>query len=169
MGIQDLGAIGEFISSIVILITLVVLAYEVRTAKQATQVANVQERHRARDFTWAMPVEAPHLAEIVAKASNHLGYRRLEEEARDFGLEPHEMGMLGNYFMLVLAHWADWLDLDLPDRERELLEINIKNRLNQPVFMKWFDRISGEIRVPEHPMNGVFLLIDDLRASAMAD
>lgn len=169
MDIQDLGAIGEFISSIVILITLVVLAYEVRTAKRATQVANVQERHRARDFTWAMPVEAPHLAEIVTKANNHLGYRRLEEEARDFGLEPHEMGMLGNYFMLVLTHWSDWLELELPGRERELLELNIKNRLNQPVFMKWFDRAAEGMRVPEHPMNGLFLLIDDLRSSAIAD
>jgi hypothetical protein len=33
MGIQDLGAIGEFISSLVIVVTLMVLIYEVRGAK----------------------------------------------------------------------------------------------------------------------------------------
>ena len=43
MGIQDLGAIGEFVSSLVIVVTLLVLIYEVRGTRQATLRANSQE------------------------------------------------------------------------------------------------------------------------------
>ncbi|HEY5681818.1 MAG TPA: hypothetical protein VIS55_17225 [Pseudomonadales bacterium] len=49
MGIQDLGAIGEFISSLVIVVTLLVLIYEVRGAKNATLQANAQERQPKLD------------------------------------------------------------------------------------------------------------------------
>jgi hypothetical protein len=40
MGVQDLGAIGESISSLVIAVTLMVLIYEVRGPKNATLQAN---------------------------------------------------------------------------------------------------------------------------------
>ena len=66
---------------------------------------------------------------------------------------------------MTFVHWADWFDMDLPDRERKLLEINIKSRLNIPIFIKWLDRNSEEMRGPGHPMRDVLVYIDDLRAS----
>ena len=42
MNIQDLGAIGEFISSITIVITLIILTVETRRARNATQQTNRQ-------------------------------------------------------------------------------------------------------------------------------
>jgi len=95
VNIQDLGAIGEFVSSIVIVITLIMLFSEIRATKQATQAANAHQRRRARDLTWSLPVEAPRLAETIAKASNHVGYAGLADDARRFGLEPDEMAQLG--------------------------------------------------------------------------
>ena len=85
MNLQDLGAIGEFVSSIVIVITLLVLVYEVRSAKRAAQVTNAQERRRARDAVWSMPVDSPGLTEIVAKANAHIGLRIFLEKAKDYG------------------------------------------------------------------------------------
>ncbi len=46
MDIQDLGAIGEFISSVAIVITLIFLTTETRRARNATQQSNRQARHR---------------------------------------------------------------------------------------------------------------------------
>ena len=40
MDIQDLGAIGEFISSVAIVITLIFLTMETRQARTATQQSN---------------------------------------------------------------------------------------------------------------------------------
>ena len=42
MDIQDLGAIGEFISSVAIVITLIFLTMETRRARNATQQNNRQ-------------------------------------------------------------------------------------------------------------------------------
>lgn len=171
MDIQDLGAIGEFVSSIVIVFTLLLLVYEVRSAKQAAQVANAQERRRVRDAVWSMPVESPGLAEVMAKASAHAGNTALVDDARDFGLEPHEMGRFANYCTLMLVHWADWLGDDLPQRERQFVDLNIETRLANPVFLKWYDltrtRMEQDLD-PGHPMTRVFSYVDNFRASRSA-
>ena len=62
MGIQDLGAIGEFISSVVIIITLAVLIYEVRGTERATLQANAHERLRRQEGFLATLSETSDLA-----------------------------------------------------------------------------------------------------------
>ena len=49
MEIQDLGAIGEFVSSLVVVATLIVLTWETRKAKQATLQANRVVRQQIRN------------------------------------------------------------------------------------------------------------------------
>ena len=61
MGIQDLGAVGEFISSLVIVVTLLVLIYEVRGIKQATLQSNAQERQRKQEGCLTTMSETPSL------------------------------------------------------------------------------------------------------------
>ena len=97
MGIQDLGAIGEFSSSLVIVVTLMVLIYEVRGTKQATLLANAHERQRRRDETNRSLADSPDLAGIQSAANQHLGGWPLAERAAEFGLEPGvgTIGMLG--------------------------------------------------------------------------
>ena len=94
MDIQDLGAIGEFVSSVVIVITLIVLVYEVRSTKRATQLANAQERRRDRTAQWRMVVDSPPLAAIIAKAYNHNGDPGILNNAREYGLEPQVVVMM---------------------------------------------------------------------------
>ena len=65
MDIQDLGAIGEFISSVAIVITLIFLTIETRRSRNATQQSNRQARHRIRtDINLASAV-SPQLCEIM--------------------------------------------------------------------------------------------------------
>ena len=47
MDIQDLGAIGEFVSSIVIVVTVAFLVIEVRSSKQATLQSTKQAQAAA--------------------------------------------------------------------------------------------------------------------------
>ena len=72
MTIQDLGAIGEFMSSIVITVTLVFLAFEVRATKRATLLANQHERQRARNSIFDSIATNSELAGIIHKANAYV-------------------------------------------------------------------------------------------------
>ena len=67
MNVQDLGAIGEFISSIAIVITLIFLTMETRHARNATQQSDRLARHRIRtDLSLAFAVN-PQLSEVFVR------------------------------------------------------------------------------------------------------
>ena len=57
MELQDLGAVGEFVSSICILITLAFLVSEIRATNRAALDANSHARREARDRVFASVVE----------------------------------------------------------------------------------------------------------------
>lgn len=167
MDIQDLGAIGEFVSSVVIVITLIVLVYEVRSTKRATQLANAQERRRDRTAQWRMVVDSPPLAAIIAKAYNHNGDPGILNNAREYGLEPEEYAQLHNYFMLSIAHWNDNLHSELPEHDRRLLDYGIQTRLWNPTFAKWYDQHVATMRAPRlihgDPMEDLFRHVEKIR------
>ena len=104
MDIQDFGALGELISSIVIVITLIMLVYEVRGSRKAALQSNGQERVRKQDAAFSSIVESPHLVAIWEKAENHLGRSYFDEQARAFGLETHEMRQLYTLFTRFFAN-----------------------------------------------------------------
>jgi hypothetical protein len=76
MEIQELSAIGAFITSITIVITLIFLALETRRSRTATQQSNRQARQRIRaDLSLATAVN-PQFSEVMAKtlASDFLNH-----------------------------------------------------------------------------------------------
>jgi hypothetical protein len=169
MGIQDLGAIGEFISSLVIVVTLLVLIYEVRGAKNATLQANAQERQRRRDDTFRSIAESPDLALIQVSADRHLGSSAvadLDALAVEFGLEPDQCVRLIANFARQFAQLRDAFVSDLAPEEREVVDIGIATLVSQPAFGKWYDialsaqRGSGLNRFLDH--------VDEIRASMQA-
>jgi hypothetical protein len=103
MGIQDLGAIGEFVSSLVIFFTLLVLIYEVRGAKNATLQANAQERQRKQEGLLTTMSQTPSLMASWAKVNQHLGDTRWSEEAAQFGLASDEWRQLTVHFARMMA------------------------------------------------------------------
>ena len=143
MGVQDLGAIGEFISSLVIVFTLLVLIYEVRGAKQATLRANAQQRQSKRDDLARSVAESPDLGQILETANQHLGLSRSEIAAK-FGLEAEQYRRLDAYFMRMLLQWRDAFLLDLPEKERFALSMNIRGFFSEPAAVKWYDLRSAD-------------------------
>jgi hypothetical protein len=132
MGIQDLGAIGEFISSLVIVVTLMVLIYEVRGAKNATLQANAQERQRKLDDYLRSVAESPDLAGIIETANQHLGGARLADPATEFGLERDQYARLYYQNLRVLTQARDAYVSSLPEDERLALDALIAANLSVP-------------------------------------
>jgi hypothetical protein len=138
MDIQDLGAIGEFVSSLVIVVTLMVLIYETRGAKQATLEANAQERQRARNDMLKSLVETPDLADVLTTANQHLGLSR-EDVATQFGLAPEQYLRMSAYYNRSLLQLRDAYFSDLPKLEQDALNSQIRGLFAQPAFTKWYD------------------------------
>ena len=163
MGIQDLGAIGEFVSSIVIVVTLVVLVYEVRGSKQATLRANAQERKRQRNETTRSIVESPDLSRILTTANEHLGLSQAEVAAA-FGLDPDEYRRLAAYNVRMLAQWSDAYGSELPEDERAANDGLIRYAFSLPSFSKWYDLTWAGVPRPRYSA-AFFEHVEEIRAS----
>ena len=162
MGIQDLGAIGEFISSLVIVVTLMVLIYEVRGAKNATLQANAQERQRKQEGYLTTMSETPSLTKAWSKANQHLGDTRWTENADEFGLEPDEWRQLSIHFSRMMASWREAFDSDLPEVERRINDVVMVNLLSDPTFGKYYDDTAA----PNWGRNQSFIRhVDKIRAN----
>ncbi len=164
MSIQDLGAIGEFISSVVIVVTLVVLIHEVRGSKQATLRANVLERQRKRDDLQRSQVESPDLGNMWVKANQHLGLSQTEPAA-EFGLEPDQYHRLSLHFGRTLLQLHDAYMSDLPKEEREDVESQLRFLLSQPAFSKWYETIGRSVFSRSSYRRGFFDRIEEIRAT----
>ena len=70
MTIQELGSIGEFISSIVVLITLIYLAVQVRQTRNAT-IASTMQTNRMQFQSIMLANRDSQIAPIIIKADNH--------------------------------------------------------------------------------------------------
>jgi hypothetical protein len=123
MGIQDLGAIGEFVSSLVIAVTLMVLIYEVRGSKQATLQANAQERQRKVSDGFRSVAESPDLAAIIQQANQYLGFS--SERAAEFGLEADQMSRLAAHYLRTMTQMRDAYVPGLPEDEVSSLDAQI--------------------------------------------
>jgi hypothetical protein len=163
MGIQDLGAMGEFISSVAIVITLVVLIYEVRGSKWATLRANVLERQRKRDDVQRSVAESADLANIWVTANHHLGHP--PSEAAEFGLEPDQYMRLTLHFSRTFLQLHDAYIADLPEEEREGVENQVRFLLSQPAFSKWYETGARPVFSGASYMGGFFNRVDEIRAS----
>lgn len=163
--IQDLGAIGELISSIVIVIALIALVYEVRSSKQTALRMNAQDRRRARDAAFSKVVEHPHLAAIIVKAEMNLGNTTIEAVAGEYGLEPDECHTLQAHFAYIFQGWLDAFQSDLSDEERDANDLHILGFLsNSATLRKYYANLSSAARTPGHLAHDFCRHVDQLLA-----
>ena len=146
MNVQDLGAIGEFISSIAIVITLIFLTMETRRARNATQQSNRQARHRIRTDIDISAALNPQLTEVIAKSIRHLAGSSTPRSttASDFGLSDAEWIQLRSVVMSSLRHFEDTYFSDLPETDRSALESQTRSFLNISAFSKCWERSKNE-------------------------
>jgi hypothetical protein len=122
MNVQDLGAIGEFISSVAIVITLIFLTIETRQARSATQQSNRQARHRIRtELSLAIAVN-PQLAELTAKALGPAEPSPIVPNPTGFNFSVAEGIQVYNYYLAFIRHLEDQFFSDLPVTDQFALE-----------------------------------------------
>ena len=161
MGIQDLGAIGEFIGSLVIVMTLMVFIYEVRGNRQANLQADAQERQRKRDDLQRSQVESRDLADIFVAANQHPGLSIIDRAA-EFGIEPAQYQRLSLHFSRVLLSSQDAYMADLPLEEHQGVVDQLRFLFGQPAFAKWYE-VSGRPIFGEGRAIGFFDHIEEMR------
>jgi len=140
MDIQDLGAIGEFISSVAIVITLIFLTMETRHARNATQQGNRQARHQIRtDISLSLAVN-PQLSELLAKSAEHLGGDPFENE---LGLTGSEYIQLLLHTLSSFRHFEDQYFSDLPESDRLGLERQLRQSLSTSTHSKLWELLRS--------------------------
>ena len=111
MSIQELGSIGEFISSIAVLITLIYLAVQVRQSRNAT-VASTMQTNRLQFQNIMIANRDSQIAPIIIKADR--GESLSDEE--EYRLSNHinlQWNLLySEYVQLQIGYTAGWAPSD---------------------------------------------------------
>ena len=142
MNVQDLGAIGEFISSVAIVVTLIFLTIETRQARNATQQSNRQARQRIRtDLSLAIAVN-PQLSELMVKSFSEVD-PEIVPTASEFGLSTAEGVQAYNYTIAYFRYLEDQFFSDLPETDRFSLEGQVKVIPSNPYFTKFWEQSKG--------------------------
>ncbi len=131
MNWDAIGAIGEIVGALAVLVTLIYLAVQIRHAKKQIELNGIQERARFV-VDVMMPVAAdPSLASIMMKAG-HPPYG-------EFGLDPEEAHRFGAW-----CHaWMQWSQANhylLPEGAQDDL---LKVWLLLPAWAEFWDKNKG--------------------------
>ena len=117
MSIQELGSIGEFISSIAVLVTLIYLAVQVRQARNAT-IASTMQTNRMQFQNIMLANRDSLVAPVIIKADK--GETLTEEE--EYRLANHinlQWNLLFSEFVqLQIGYTAAWAPSDKLALER---------------------------------------------------
>ena len=111
MDIQDLGAIGEFVSSIVVFITLIYLAVQVRHTRSELSLSVQSRWGRAVREIWQVRCQNPDLIDAIIKAENDVGrtytnHGFIVELVNQKGFTEREAYLL---FSDQILQWENWI------------------------------------------------------------
>ena len=136
MDIQDLGAIGEFVSSIAIVVTLILLLLEMRQARRATQASNRHARQRIRTDVGLLAAGNAQLCELLARSMpNDVGPQFWHK----FELTDAENIQLAKYMLTFVRYLEDQFFSDLPDTDRIALQNHIQSIKAFPYAMAFWE------------------------------
>jgi len=161
MTIQDLGAIGEFVSAFAILITLVYLAIQVRYARIATIDKNRESRVTGIIQINSRLANNRDLRQAFDKAASEDWKNMLQSFASAWGVRVEEASAIvwtqGDFIWL---HWSQYRSLKTNEDQRELENIvktwysappmstmiqnNTYRAFYDPEFISWIDLILAD-------------------------
>ncbi len=117
MTIQELGSIGEFISSIVVLITLIYLAVQVRQTRNAT-IASTMQTNRMQFQNIMIANRDSRIAPIILKADNDDPLTAEEEYRLSTHINLQWNLLFSEYVQLQIGYTAAWAPSDKPALKR---------------------------------------------------
>jgi len=128
-----IGAIGEIVGAVAVVLTLIYLASQVRQARNDQKVAAIRTTRNIRREWSKFVVDSPYVPKIVAKAAQGETLTG-EEELRLTGLNSLQWGML----------YGEWIDrqMNLPGEFATSDEANIKFAMSIPGFHHYLETFA---------------------------
>ena len=137
MTISELGSLGEFVSALAVLITLIYLSVQVRQAKReamTTQAQLRQDSGRAMLMQLTQPALGSLIAEVNAKTGHTLGWQVALE--RELGLQPEQAYRLAWWCYVQLRYFETYISLE--DAPTGRFRNNVKLMFAQPFVRVWW-------------------------------
>ena len=150
--IQDLGALGEFVGSMAVLVTLIYLSIQVRQARREQQQAVLEARTEAIRDGYMRIATSPSLASATAKLNDAV------QEPHPFVVAVMDVGLDRTEAMQVFARAMAAFRLNLTqfrtiqdEYQRRANDANLRRIYGTgPGRMFWdYMRVSGRSRDPE--------------------
>ena len=117
MTIQELGSIGEFVSSIVVLITLIYLAVQVRQTRNAT-IASTMQTNRMQFQNIMLANRDSQIAPIIIKADSNKPLTDEEEYRLSTHINLQWNLLFSEFVQLQIGYTAAWAPSSKPALER---------------------------------------------------
>ena len=135
MSIMELGALGEFIASMVVLVTLVYLTAQVKQTKELSQQAALESRNtNMRDLLLALAV-SDHLAPIQAQARQAFAVEEspLAAALIERGLTLEQAIRFEAYQIAVIRNHQTQFRTYVPEPERRGISANVRRQYDHPL------------------------------------
>ncbi len=137
MSIQELGSIGEFISSIAVLVTLIYLAVQVRQTRNAT-VASTMQTNRVQFQNIMIANRDSEIAPIIIKSDEGEALSAEEEYRLANHINLQWNLLFSEYVQLQIGYTAQWAPKDRPAIERIFTRYGGRAAV-------WWDKTGSEI------------------------
>jgi len=135
--ISELGSLGEFVSAVAVLVTLIYLSVQVRQAKLQAATAQAQLRQdsgRAMLMHLTQPALGSLIAEVNAQTGHTMDWQVSLE--RELGLNSDQAHRLAWWCFVQMRYFETYLSLGDPPNER--FRHNLKINFQQPFVRVWW-------------------------------
>ena len=150
MTIAELGSIGEFVSAIAILITLIYLAIQVRYARRATAASLLEQRTIAVREMYLAIATSETLSDAMSKAEDAVaeGPTGFEATLMDQGsLTRREAHQVSRWYRAMNRVWAGQYQVVTDRWERERYDGGVRTFYSRRLARLFWQEIKGEIEV----------------------
>lgn len=130
MNWDAIGAIGEILAAIAVVITLVYLSRQIRQNSQAVQIAALRDTTQQWHKWSEVLASSPELADIVARGNQSYSELSASEAMRYGAYVQMFFDTAESYQSLVKEHQID--------KDLDVLESIVARRMREPGFSEWW-------------------------------
>ena len=138
MNWDAVGAIGEMIGALAVVVSVIYLAFQIRDNTRASVVSVVQDAINAYSEQESLVASTPDLAHII-----------LRGRASFSNLSPEEGLRFDSYYSVTFQVFEGWYTgsdraVSLPKEQVEVTETILRNHLRHPGVREWWEKAREE-------------------------
>ena len=134
--VQVLGALGEFVGAIAVVVTLIFLSRQIRDSARSAQAAAVEAGRTRRISSFEAIRDSPYLPGIQVKLANGIG---LDDEER--------VRLTNHYAALWGLLYAEWIQRDIGTigEYAPRPEVALAQVMGSPTAMTWWNEAGRDL------------------------